>query len=383
MKRARGPACAILVALALVRCGSEDRAPASPVPTLDASAVIEPAADAPDTSDPRCQARPVLLTTHPHASLQATDIGKDLVDTRGWNGRLYFAYGDLSANTGPIVVSSLEPATTTWTDHLTFDTERIQRFRPIGNALWAPAADPRGDADPSYALGTAEHAWEQRRIGRAYHVVDVAERAPNDVYLVGSDSYDSDAGTYNGLYGGAVWRSQDGGPFERIFPIINPPNEVQYVDVSGWLFSNTAAIGGKLYVVGVLPAWVFDGTTWAYGPDMGSFVRPTNFANQLVFATLGELWAFDGTATRSLRFTLFNPHADYQVLFDSLAVFEETEGRLLAVDATGAVQVTTDLVEWKCIGRAPADVRSIGSLEGTVYFGGAQGRVYRLPAPSW
>ncbi len=26
---------------------------------------------------------------------------------------------------------------------------------------------------------------------------------------------------------------------------------------------------------------------------------------------------------------------------------------------------------------------SIGSLDGTIYFGGAGGRIYRYPAPSW
>jgi hypothetical protein len=49
----------------------------------------------------------------------------------------------------------------------------------------------------------------------------------------------------------------------------------------------------------------------------------------------------------------------------------------------GSVVATTDLVTWTCLGRAPPDVRSIGSLDGTLYFGGTAGRVYGFPSPSW
>jgi hypothetical protein len=64
-------------------------------------------------------------------------------------------------------------------------------------------------------------------------------------------------------------------------------------------------------------------------------------------------------------------------------VANDTEGRLLVVDVKGETLMTTDLVTWHCVGQAPPDVRSVGSLNGKIIFGGAAGRVYGFAAPSW
>lgn len=45
--------------------------------------------------------------------------------------------------------------------------------------------------------------------------------------------------------------------------------------------------------------------------------------------------------------------------------------------------MTTDLETWTCIGQAPEDAASIGSLDGTVYFGGIEGQVFGFTEPSW
>src|SRR5262245_42593225 len=75
---------------------------------------------APVTRDPRspavvasggpCGAPPRLLGTPPHAARQPTPRGRTLHATKGWMGRLYFGYGDIEANTGPIEISSYDPA---------------------------------------------------------------------------------------------------------------------------------------------------------------------------------------------------------------------------------------------------------------------------------
>jgi hypothetical protein len=64
-------------------------------------------------------------------------------------------------------------------------------------------------------------------------------------------------------------------------------------------------------------------------------------------------------------------------------IFESTEGHLLAVDERGDVLESTDLVSFRCIFEAQADVRSVASLGGTVYFGGANGHAYAYAQPSW
>jgi hypothetical protein len=58
-----------------------------------------------------------------------------------------------------------------------------------------------------------------------------------------------------------------------------------------------------------------------------------------------------------------------------MPIFQQTEGHLVAINEGGSVMSTTDLETWTCEGKAPADVRSIGSLDGTIYFGGAGGRI--------
>jgi hypothetical protein len=271
-------------------------------------------------------------------------------------------------------------------DHLTFDTERIERFRVIDDHLWAPASDPHGVADPEYAIGTAQHEWREVDIGRSLKVLDVAERAPGDVFLVGDDLYLSDAGTYDKTFGAAAWRSQDGGPFLRVFPINNPDQfmDYEYVDLNQLPFLNAAALDGTLYAATVAPPWTFNGTDWVQGPDLGGFLHPVTFAGHIVYDAIGELWAFDGVHKKNLGIDLVATTLDYTFLpTDPIAVLTDSEDRLLVVNANLETLVTKDLVTWQCIGRAPPDVRSVGSLNGSVFFGGAGGHVYGYASPSW
>lgn len=381
---------ALIVALGSIRCGADGDAPSPATAFGDGGGGASCECGAPsavvDAADPRCRTMPVLLTTHPHAVEQdAATVGQNLVDTRGWNGRVYFGYGDINYNTGPIVISSYDPVANDWKDHLTFNTEQIERFRVIGDHLWAPATDPHGVADPEYATGSAQHEWSEVSIGRSIKIGDVVERAPGDVYLVGDDYYTSDAGTFDNTFGGTVWRSQDGGPFDRVFPIINPNafTDYQYIDINEVPFLNAAALNGTLYTASIATPWTFDGKQWARGPQLGGFLHPMTFANHIVFAALGELWAFDGTHRKNLGIPLFDTTLTYVFVSDPLVVANDTEGRLLVVDAKGETLMTTDLVTWQCVGQAPPDVRSVGSLNGKIIFGGAGGRVYGFAEPSW
>ena len=330
--------------------------------------------DAPGVDDdPRCQTEAPFLTTHPHSPAQTSTDGERLVDTRGWHGRLYFAYGDVAQNTGPIWVSSLDPVANMWVDHFLFQTQNIFRFDPIGDMLYAPAGQAMGDPPSDYAVGTTSHDWGPGgiHIGTALHLVEAVERAPGDVYLTGEDWFDEAAG----ITTSAVYRSQNGGPFTEIFP--DGPGNNQ---LNSWFF-NAAALNGTLY-----PGfgWTFDGQSWSHpAVDTGQFHRPTTFANRIVSETLGELWAFDGTHMSNLHVALFPTPCLELTTLTPLPMFEQSEGRLLAVDDQDRVMVTTDLETWTCVGHAPPDACSIGSLDGTIYFGGPAGRIYAFPSPSW
>lgn len=384
---------------AQVACGSSDTEPA-PFTPGDASA--PPGADGgiDANGDPRCATKAVALPVHPHAPAQKTDLGKTLGDVRGWHGRLYFGYGDLEENTGPIVISSLDPKTKTWQDHPldtvadggvvkadAFATHVIQRFTPIGDRLWAGAGQPDfrpygAAAAPEYAVGTADHTWAQADIApNGIHIGDVVERVPGEILVVGSELIpEPDAGPNPATIAtAAAWRSIDGGAFVKIFPIEGDPN---YDRSGAWFYG--AALNGTAYLAAAGYIYQYDGTGWSGGHDFGELLRPDVIAGRLVFADLGHLFSFDGTKRHDLDFRFFESPGRYNALLDEpLALFEVTEGRLVAVNHDGHVMMTTDLASWTCIGQAPADATAIGSLDGTVYFGGLEGHVYGLEAPSW
>lgn len=361
--------------------------------------------DASVEEDPRCAMEATLLGTHPHAIEQPTALGKTISDTRGWNGVLYFGYGDIELNTGPIYITTFEPLTKTWQEHPisyfeagtgivkstpAFYTHAIERFLMVGDTLWAPAAQPYWAAPfdqniaPEYAFGTANHEWTQVDVApSALHVVDAIERAPGDVYLTGSAIMDgSIAPVTTGRPGGHIWRSVDGGPMQQIFPRASPnPNE-EWFDLTGaWIWG--AALNGIAYMTESGFIYKHDGTNWDFYENFGSFTTPATFAGHLVFADLGQFFAFDGTKRSNLDFRFFESPGRYQGAKEPLALFQVTEGKLLAVRYSGVVVMTEDLENWTCIGKVPADASSIGSLDGTVYFGSVNGDVYGFPEPSW
>jgi hypothetical protein len=365
-------------------------------------AIADPAPSSPDATDPRCATQAISLGAHPHATAQLTSLGRTLADVRGWHGRLYFAYGDLEVNTGPITISSYEPKTRTWKDHPiatqvgggsvqsfdAFATHVIQRFVPIGDALWAAAGQPDfrpfgAGAAPEYAVGTSNHDWSQVDIApNSIHVGDVIERAPNDILVVGSVLIPDPNGgpTPTTIATAAAWRSIDGGPFTQIFPVIGSPDGL--FDQSGaWFFG--AALDGVAYLDAQSFIYKFDGKNWSGEEAFGEFLAPAVFAGHLVFADLGQLFAFDGTNRSNLDFRFFESQGRYQATKEPLALFQVTEGRVLAVNHPGDVMMTTDLSTWTCIGKAPADATSIGSLDGVVYFGAVDGGVYGFETPSW
>ena len=364
-------------------------------------------ATGPDAADLRCATEATSHGTHPHAVAQPTTLGRTLADTRGWHGQLYFAYGDLELNTGPIAISSYEPIAKTWVDHPigyrdptsgtqqsadAFATHVIVRFVPIGDNLYAPAGQPDfrpfGEAAaPEYAIGSSTHEWNEVDIAPdSIHVVDAIERAPNDILLTGSGLFHDRGTAPDGpiLAGGYVWRSIDGGPFTQIFPTFGATADQDNVDRSGYWIAG-AALDGIAYLDEASAIYTVDGPAMSCCDvqPLGQFLRPVAFAGKLVFADLGQLFAFDGTTLTNLAFPLFVSQGRYQGSQQSLSLFQATEGHLLAVREGGDVMETSDLATWTCIGQAPADATSIGSLDGTVYFGGLEGHIYGFDQPSW
>jgi hypothetical protein len=124
-------------------------------------------------------------------------------------------------------------------------------------------------------------------------------------------------------------------------------NGVAYLDEGGFIYKH-------------------NGTSWDFWEAFGEPITPVAFADRLLVADLGHLFAFDGKKRSDLDFRFFESKGRYQGSKEPLALFQVTEGRLLTVNHDGDVMMTTDLETWSCIGKAPDDATSIGSLDGVV-----------------
>ena len=405
-KRALAAGAAAAMALSVYAACGDGNGDAGPGASASDATSPLPDTSVTDAADPRCNVEAVLLGTHPHASAQPTDLGRTISDVRGFGRALYFAYGDLEANTGPIYITSFDPKKAAWTDHPvaytetgtgvtkttpTFGTHDIERFLVVAGKLWAPAAQPfygapfDSSSAPEFAVGTTTHDWSQVDISpTGIHVIDAIERAPGDVYVTGSALMRTDASAAaNGRSGGHIWRSQDGGPFEVLYPdFARSVGGAEYFDLlGGFVFG--AALNGTAYfdVSGYIYKW--DGGAWDGWEAFGEFLTPSVFAGRIVFGSTGQLFAFDGQKRTNLGFRSFESPGRYQGSKEPIMPFQVTEGHLIAAAFDGHLMETTDLTSWHCIGKVPADTSAVGSLDGVVYFGTTKSQVYGLPSASW
>ena len=321
---------------------------------------------------PVCDNQAVMLGEHPHAKLQNTTRGRQLREAKGWKGKMYWGYGDLIANTGPVWITAYDPTTKQWEDLFQFDTEEIGRFREIGNQLWIAAADPRGVADPEYAIADNHNNWQQVNIGQSNHIMDVVAGAPGEIFLVGSRRLEPFAVGD----GAAVWRSVNNGPFELIFP-----NATAF-DTTTYMFDNAAYIGGQLFAQSAGLPKVFDGVSWKQGPDLGQFTSPVTLAGKIIFEALQKLWSFDGRQTALIDIDVAQP-PDEEYRIDQQSLYRVEDDNFIVVTHNYTVQYSKDLVTWKCAGKAPVTASSLGVLNGVIYFGTTDSKIYSFESPTF
>jgi outer membrane protein assembly factor BamB len=154
-----------------------------------------------------------------------------------------------------------------------------------------------------------------------------------------------------------------------------------------------ATLHDVTYAVTGGSVWAWSGTAWSHARTPGNdldpvllsdFIHPVTLEDHIVFGTFGGyLWKFDGKRTERLGIRTIDTPTAMGFTEAPIVIFEESEGRLLAVNENGDVLMSTDLVSFACIGKAPPDVRAVGSLDGVVYFGGAEGHLYAYEEASW
>jgi hypothetical protein len=310
----------------------------------------------------------VRVATHPQASVQPTATGRSLVTLQSWNGRLYSGFGDYQANTGPIALTSFDGTGFASPPELLADTEAVYTFRVIDGKLYAPSIDPRVSSD--FAVGTSVGggaSWSNPTVVGSAHAFDIVSLTGSDLWLVGA-SWNGDAVAWRSLDGGATWQQA-----LAVSPVSGIAGDFAR-------FYGAAVYQGKLYVQArdyygaVHPASrVFDGTSWSDGPNLGTFNHARVFAGKLLYHggrhagwSSDYLKAFDGVSSRPV---LSSPIYDYTIA-----------GRTVyALGSDGWVRKSQNLTAWSKLAEAPAAARSIAIFNGSVYVGGTDSSLYKLP----
>ncbi len=304
----------------------------------------------------------VSLDKNPFAAAQPTPVGRYLHTLHGWRGELYMGYGDYDENTGPIEISAFNPRRSSYGTKLRFPTEAIELFRPIGDRLYAPAIDPRGDGpSAAVAVGEPDGRWSNNKNVWMTHVFDVATFDGTDLWLVGSRDIQAIA-----------VRSRDGGGTWETALALAPRS----ADGDFARFHFVFVHGGRLYVQaqdrrgGMFPrSMVFDGSGWTDGPNLqpipNTGAKPLAFAGEIVYFGARGVMAFDGRAVRLARAPQTRIH-DLVVADRVLYVLDGREGL-----------GTQDLASWFPVATAPAETTSIGVLDGYLYAGTATSELFR------
>ena len=319
-----------------------------------------------------------LVGTHPQASQQPTVRGRTLNFLKHWNGAIYAGYGDYGTNTGPIAITPFALSTGRFAAQPAFsaNTEELQVFRALNGNLYTPSIDPGPGFGDDYFETPLTGPWTGRDVGESpesLHVYDMAARTGSERWIVGSAGENA-----------VAWRSLDGGVTWSTALTV-PPRNSGVGDFARFYFAG--AYQNALYVQaadfygGKHPtSKVFDGEGWSDGPDLlpqGGYGYDTElFAGQLVYLSLqtsskespSSLLSFDGTEVTSTGRRFYNYSVD--------------GGKLYGLGANGQISRTTDLRRWTDITTlAPESARSIVVIDGAIYVGTTDSRIYKFVSP--
>ena len=283
-----------------------------------------------------------------------TAWGREVQELQSFNGKIYAGYGDWNAN-GRINIQVYDPA-----------TGEVTVGPQMGNAVHNLVVEDDGNL---YAVGPESGAvfrndgtdW-LRIPERLYHSFDVATH-DGVLYWSGQGGYSGNDGT--------VFASYDGGA-SSVSLLIDP---------DAFRFHGIAVLDNNLWVFGQGDEWSMDLTTreWTKHPNLifyDMMYKADEFAGKIIGLTWyptpsyhpNPLLAFDG-----VRVTRVCNCVNFTVEGDTLYVLE----------ADGSIRSTTDLVQWSNVGkfrgnRNGTDARSIAILDGDVYVGATEGRLFVL-----
>jgi hypothetical protein len=317
-----------------------------------------------------------LVATHPEAAAYPS-IGNSLVGLTPWQGKLYTGYGHWVNYTGLLdfAIRAYDPTTNQLVRPWVTRAEAVWNYRPIGDKLYVPLTDPSDIFD--YASG---EPWENRDpIISARRVFDMT-MFNSDLFMVGASGMDA-----------VVWRSVDGGQtWQESLRV--PQRNANDLETQ---FDFSMVMGGKMYVQafgigqsGAHPtSKVFDGTTWSTGPNLlPSPVfkgwKPTQFAGKVVYLSgdpenpSDTLLTFNGIQVTQIQtpFRVWDYFVSGSYLY---ALVLDPSAPLWAP----VIRRTSDLVTWTDVVVPPTYTRSIAVLNGYLYVGATEGRLFKYSEP--
>jgi hypothetical protein len=120
-------------------------------------------------------------------------VGLNLWDLQPYRGRLYLGMGSTSHDSGPIPVWAYDHAARRWSNEpeAIIEQEAIELFRVLGDHLYIPAADPKGNADDGSNDGIKfyrredDGRWVHYYSVRDLHTAHIRDLAEDDGLLLG------------------------------------------------------------------------------------------------------------------------------------------------------------------------------------------------------
>jgi Ca2+-binding RTX toxin-like protein len=307
-----------------------------------------------------------LVGIHPQASLQPTVRGRTLNFLKHWNGAIYAGYGDYGANTGPIAITPFALSTDRFAAEPAFwaDSEELSIFRALDGNLYAPSIDPRIAED--YSETPPSGPWRALDVVESTHVYDMATRTGSELWMVGSAGDNA-----------VAWRSLDGGVTWSTALTV-PPRNSGVGDFARFYFAgayqNALYVQAVDYYGGKHPtSRVFDGNDWSDGPDLlpqgGHGYDAELFDGKLIYLAAqvpsSSLLSFDGAEVTNIGQVFYNYSVDGNTLY--------------GLGENGQIRKSTDLRRWAELKTAaPEAARSIVVIDGVIYVGTTDSRIYRM-----
>lgn len=188
-------------------------------------------------------------------------------DLQVFNQKIYLGAGSVADNSGPIKVWAYDPSKKTFVSEYTLHEEAIEHFQVIDNALYIPAADPRGNDSNKYYRKQTDGEWKKfasPAVGLA-HVRKIVQLDDKSLLVVGNGRSSQQPPAQPP--GAAITRDR-GASFQEVEVTGIPPtgNSI-FIDFS-W-FLSAFSFDGKVYAVNSIlrDTGGYEGYLTVYDPD--------------------------------------------------------------------------------------------------------------------